>query len=66
MNSSYRVIYTSVHWVGKADPSGFGENNLYSNDYAWLQEQTAKLASRGARVKAIEKYDESRKRYVQI
>jgi hypothetical protein len=60
----FRIVYVSKHWVGKPDPSGFGTCTLASDDYSWLHEQAQKLASRGHRIRSIEKFDGAKYRQI--
>ena len=53
----FRLVYVSKSWVGKPDPSGFGQSSLTSPDYSWLHEYAMKLKSGGGRVLRMEKVE---------
>jgi hypothetical protein len=51
----WRIVARYKQWIGKSDPSNFGQFFVYSNDPSWLHEHANKLKSRGHKVYRIEK-----------
>lgn len=51
----YRIVARYRQWVGKPDPSNFGEFFVSSDDPSWIQEKAVELTRRGHKVYKIQK-----------
>lgn len=56
-NKRYRLHVQYKNWVGKPDPSGFGDYYVYSDDPSWLHEEAQRLSRKGNRILSTEKND---------
>jgi hypothetical protein len=49
----YYYIKTYRQWIGKSDPSGFGKQTVWSDNYGWLAESRQKDQKYGHKVSKI-------------
>jgi len=52
--ANWRIVARYRQWIGKPDPSGFGEFFVYSNDQSWIRKKVKKLISEGHKILRIE------------
>lgn len=51
----YRLHAKYKNWIGKPDPSGFGDYYVYSDDPSWLHEEALRRTRKGDKVLATQK-----------